>query len=60
MIKSRTDEKLLLKYMRDISHARSKKELEDIDNTATYDDDVSTKVYAVLMIAIQIKEEALI
>lgn len=59
MIKSRTDEKLLLKYMRDISHARSKKELEDIDNTVTYDDDVSTTGYAILMIAIQIREEAL-
>lgn len=54
-----TNERLMLKYMRKIKHAESKDELSDIDNAITWDDDVSTTGYAILMIAIQIREEAL-
>lgn len=54
-----TNERLTLKYMRKIKHAESKDELSDIDNAITWDDDVSTTGYAVLMTAIQIREEAL-
>ena len=54
-----TNERLMLKYMRMIKHAESKDELSDIDNVITWDDDVSTTGYAVLMTAIQIRKEAL-
>ena len=54
-----TNERLMLKYMRKIRHAVNKDELSDIDNAITWDDDVSTTGYAILMTAIQIREEAL-
>lgn len=54
-----TNEKLMLKYMRKIKHAVNKDELSDIDDAITWDDDVSTTGYAILMTAIQIREEAL-
>lgn len=54
-----TNERLMLKYMRKIKHAVNKDELSDIDNAITWDDDVSTTGYAILMTAIQIREEAL-
>lgn len=54
-----TNERLMLKYMSEIKHAESKDELSDIDNAITWDDNVSTTGYAILMTAIQIKEEAL-
>lgn len=54
-----TNERLMLKYMRKIRHAVNKDELSDIDDAITWDDDVSTTGYAILMTAIQIREEAL-
>ena len=54
-----TSERLLLKYVRDILHAKSIEELKDIDRDVTYDDNVSTTGYAIIMNVINIKEEVL-
>lgn len=54
-----TSERLLLKYVRDILHAKSIEELKDIDHDVTYDDNVSTTGYAIIMNVINIKEEVL-
>ena len=59
MIKERTEEKLILKYVRDILHATSTEELKDIDNHVTFNDDVSITGYAIIMNVITIKEETL-
>ena len=59
MVADTTTERLILKYMRTIKHAESKDELSAIDNDITWNDDVSTVGYAILMTAIQIREEAL-
>ncbi len=59
MIKERTEEKLILKYVRDILHATSAEELKDIDNHVTFNDDVSITGYAIIMNVITIKEETL-
>lgn len=59
MITSRTDEKLILEYVKRIRKAKDSDELRNIDNEITYDDNISVKGYAILMNVIDIKKEAL-
>lgn len=59
MITSRTDEKLILEYVKRIRKVKGSGELKDIDNEITYDDNISIKAYAILMNVIDIKKEAL-
>lgn len=59
MITSRTDEKLILEYVKRIRKTKDSDELRNIDNEITYDDNVSVKGYAILMNVIDIKKEAL-
>lgn len=59
MMVADTDERLMLKYVRKIRDAKTKDELYDIDHDITWNDDISTTGYAVLMNVIDIREEAL-
>lgn len=59
MVASRTDEKLILEYVKRIRKAKDSDELRNIDNEITYDDNISVKGYAILMNVIDIKKEAL-
>lgn len=59
MITSRTDEKLILEYVKRIRKTKDSDELRNIDNEITYDDNISVKGYAILMNVIDIKKEAL-
>ena len=59
MITSRTDEKLILEYVERIRKAKGSRELKDIDNEITYDDNISVRAYAILKNVIDIKKEAL-
>lgn len=59
MVASRTDEKLILEYVKRIRKAEDSDELRNIDNEITYDDNISVKGYAILMNVIDIKKEAL-
>ena len=54
-----TDERLMLKYVRKIRDAKTEDELYDIDHDITWNDDISTTGYAVLMNVIDIRKEAL-
>lgn len=60
MVASRTDEKLILEYVKRIRKAKDSDELRNIDNEITYNDNISVKEYAILMDVIDIKKEALI
>ena len=55
MVASRTDEKLILEYVKRIRKAKDSDELRNIDNEITYDDNISVKEYAILMNIIDIK-----
>lgn len=55
MVASRTDEKLILEYVKRIRKAKDSDELRNIDNEITYDDNISVKEYAILMNVIDIK-----
>ena len=59
MITIRTDEKLILEYVERIRKAKGSRELKDIDNEITYDDNISVRAYAILKNVIDIKKEAL-
>ena len=59
MVVSRTDEKLILEYVERIRKAKGPRELKDIDNEITYDDNISVRAYAILKNVIDIKKEAL-
>ena len=59
MVVSRTDEKLILEYVKRIRKAEDFEELWGIDHEITYDDNISVKGYATLMNVIDIKKEAL-
>lgn len=59
MVVSRTDEKLILEYVKRIRKAEDFEELRGIDHEITYDDNISVKGYATLMNVIDIKKEAL-
>ena len=55
MVASRTDEKLILEYVKRIRKAKDSDELRNIDNEITYDDNISVKEYVILMNVIDIK-----
>lgn len=59
MVVETTSERLLLDYIKAILKATTKEELNSIDDDITYDDDVSTKGYGILMNVINLKEETL-
>ena len=59
MMVADTDERLMLKYVRKIRDAKTEDELYDIDHDITWNDDISTTGYAVLMNVIDIRKEAL-
>ena len=59
MIRSDTNDRLLLKYTQRIKRVKTAEELKDIDNEITFNDDISVAGYAVLMNVIILKEETL-
>ena len=59
MIASKTDEKLMLEYVKRILHADNEYAIFEIDNEVTFDDGVSTTGYAILMNVIDMRKETL-
>ena len=59
MVKSDTNDRLLLKYVHRIMDAKTAEELKDIDNEITFNDDISVAGYGLLMDVIILKEETL-